>query len=267
MGFLLRMLGILVALALIAGPIIYIYIRRTFREQKNYERGLKIVPILIHLPPPSDDTEVGMRDERDVNDETISKAQVIYNIISSTAKKGFKNKFYGQRHFAFEIIGADGFIYFYAAVPVALLDVIKQAITSAYPTARLEEVAEHNIFSKVGKLTGTLGGELVLKESYAYPIATYVDLKRDALQSILSSLSNLNKEDGAAIQILIRPADSKWRKIAKEVSSTKRKGGSHGGGPEAILWWVRSVAVALVKAPEHKEKEDKPPKDLSNLEP
>ena len=206
-----------------------------------------------------------MRDERDVNDETISKAQIIYNIISSTAKKGFKNKFYGQRHFAFEIIGTDGFIYFYAAVPVALLDVIKQAIMSAYPTARLEEVAEHNIFSQVGKLNGTLGGELVLKESYAYPIATYVDLKRDALQSILSSFSNLTKEDGAAIQILMRPADSNWRKVAKGVSSSKRKGGGHGGGPEAILWWVRSLAVALVKAPEHGEKEDKP-KDLSNLE-
>ena len=89
---------------------------------------------------------------------------------------------------------------------------VKQAIISAYPTARLEEVAEHNIFSKVGKLDGTLGGELVLKDSYAYPIATYMDLKRDALQSILSSMANLNKEDGAAIQILIRPADRSGEK-------------------------------------------------------
>ncbi|MHB1864993.1 MAG: type IV secretory system conjugative DNA transfer family protein [Candidatus Saccharimonadales bacterium] len=266
MNIFLKALGVLLALILIIGPVVYYQVRKIFREQKNYERGLKIVPILIHLPPPSDDTEVGARDARDVNEETISKAQIIYNIIASTWQKGFKHKFYGQRHFAFEIVGTEGFIYFYAAVPVALLDVIKQAIISAYPTARLEEVAEHNIFNDVGKLNGTLGGELVLKDSYAYPIATYLDLKRDALQSILSSMANLNKEDGAAIQILLRPADTKWRKVASKVASSKRKGDKHhGSGPEAFLWWARSVAVALFKPPDQKEQENKS-KELSNLE-
>ena len=38
--------------------------RRLFREQKNYERGLKMVPLMIHLPPISDDTELGGRDAR-----------------------------------------------------------------------------------------------------------------------------------------------------------------------------------------------------------
>ncbi len=266
MSVVLKAFGILLALGLIIGPVIYYQIRKVFREQKDYERGLKVVPILIHLPPPSDDTEVGARDTRDVNEETISKAQVIYNIIASTWQKGFKNRFYGQRHFAFEIVGTDGFIDFYAAVPVALLDVVKQAIISAYPTVRLEEVTEHNIFNDVGKLNGTLGGELVLKDSYAYPIATYLDLKRDALQSILSSMADLSKEDGAAIQILLRPADSKWRKTATKVSSTKRKGEKSGGlGPEAIFAWLWSLATALFKPPEHKEP-DKKPKELSNLE-
>ena len=138
----------LAIMALIAAPIIFFQTRSTFREQKNYERGLKIVPLLIHLPPPSDDTEVGSRDVRDVTDETISQGETIYNIIASTWQKGFKNTFYGQRHFAFEIVGAEGFVYFYAAVPIALLDIVKQAIVSAYPAAQLEEVAEHNIFSQ-----------------------------------------------------------------------------------------------------------------------
>jgi predicted PurR-regulated permease PerM len=141
----LKILGVLLAIILIVGPFVYAHIRNIFREQKNYERGLKIVPLFIHLPPPSDDTDTGNRDRRDVNDETISKAQVIYNIISSTLQKGFKNKFYGQRHFAFEIIGSQGFVYFYAAVPIALVEVVKQAIISAYPTSRIEESSEHNI--------------------------------------------------------------------------------------------------------------------------
>src|SRR5882724_2647441 len=218
MTTLLIVLAIIFFLLLIASPIVFLQARKVFREQKNYERGLKMVPVLIHLPPPSDDIEVGARDVRDVTDETISKATVIYNIIASTVQKGLKHSFYGQRHFAFEIVGSQGFVYFYAAVPIALLDVVKQAIVSAYPAARLEEVAEHNIFSSVGKVSGTLGGELTLKEPFAYPIATYQDLKRDGMQALLNALSTLDKEDGAGIQILMRPANPSWRKTASELA-------------------------------------------------
>jgi hypothetical protein len=167
----------------------YFYVQRLYREQKNYERGLKMVPLLIHLPPPSDDMESNGRDARDIVDENISKAQVLYSILASTFQKGFKNKFYGQRHIALEIVASKGFVHFYTAVPVALLSVVEQAIISAYPSARLEEVGEHNIFSPVGRITGTIGGELALKEPFAYPIATYQDIKRDTMQSLLNSLS------------------------------------------------------------------------------
>jgi Flp pilus assembly protein TadG len=78
----------------------YFYVRRLYREQKNFERGLKMVPLLIHLPPPSQDSDAKGRDIRDINDENISKAQVLYSILASTFQKGFKNKFYGQRHIA-----------------------------------------------------------------------------------------------------------------------------------------------------------------------
>jgi hypothetical protein len=259
MTILIIVVGILFILIGIAGPIIFLQARRSFREQKNYERGLKIVPLLIHLPPPSDDTELGNRDVRDVTDETISKAQIIYNIIASTFKKSFKSKFYGQRHFGFEIVGSQGFIYFYAAVPIALVEVVKQAIVSAYPTARLEEVADHNIFSQVGKITGTMGGELTLKEPYAYPIATYQDIKRDPMQSLLNALSTLGKEDGVAIQLLMRPADPSWRKTASSHADKKRKGEKSLGAGGVL----KSLAVAPFKPPEDKKEGDKKP-ELSN---
>ena len=258
-------LVIIFVIGLIVGPIVFLQTRRTFREQKNYERGLKVVPLFIHLPPPSEDIEVGARDQRDVTEETISKAQIIYNIIASTLQKGFKSNFYGQRHFAFEIVGSQGFVYFYAAVPIALLETVKQAIVSAYPAAQLEEVAEHNIFNPVGKISGTLGGELTLKEAFAYPIATYQDLKRDGMQALLNALSGLGREDGAGIQILMRPADPGWTKKASSLASSKRKGGDKkllSGG------LAKDLATAFVKPPEGGGKdggESKKP-ELSNLE-
>ncbi|MDB5170854.1 MAG: hypothetical protein JWO35_548 [Candidatus Saccharibacteria bacterium] len=263
MTTLLVIFGTLFTLALIAAPIVFLQTRKVFREQKNYERGLKIVPLLIHLPPPSDDTDLGGRDVRDVTDETISKAEIIYNIIASTLQKGFKSNFYGQRHFAFEIVGSQGFVYFYAAVPISLLEVVKQAIVSAYPAARLEEVAEHNIFSPVGKASGTLGGELSLKEHYAYPIATFQDLKRDAMQSLLNALSTLGKEDGAGIQILLRPADPSWRKNASAIASKKRKGNDNGVSASGIM---KDVVKAFNKPPEGGKDEAPKPKELSSME-
>lgn len=244
------------------GMIVYLHSRKILREQKNFERGLKMVPLLIHLPPPSSDIEIGSRDIRDVTDETISKAQVLYNIIASTVQKGFKTKFYGQRHFAFEIIGSKGLVYFYATVPIALSEVVQQAVVSAYPSARLEEVSEHNIFSPVGKTAGTIGGELTLKENFAYPIATFTEIKRDVMQSILNALATLDKDDGAGIQILLRPADNSWRKSAVALATKKRKGKDHKKkSGELAFWWMRQLASAPFKPPEdksgdHGKKED-----------
>jgi len=245
------------------GGFVFMQTRKKMRENKQYERALKMVPLFIHLPPPSDDTEVGGRDVRDVTDETISKAQVIYNIIASTLQKGFKPKMYGQRHFTLEIIGTQGFVYFYAVVPIGLVEVVKQAIVSAYPAARMEETVEHNIFNQVGRATGVIGGDLNLKESYAYPIATYQDIKRDALQSVLNSLSTLEKEDGAAIQILLRPADPSWRKTAVALANKKRKGDDKKHG---ISQWGKDLLWAPVKPPEEKKEGGESKKELSNLE-
>jgi hypothetical protein len=246
------------------GPVVFVQYRKTAREQKNVERGLKFVPLFIHLPPPSDDIEVGARDTRDVTEETISKAQTIYNIIASTFEKNFKRGFYGQRHFAFEIVATHGFVYFYAAVPISMLEVVKQAVVSAYPAAQLEEVAEHNIFNQVGKSSGVLGGELALKEPFAYPIATYQDTKRDGMQALLNALSTLGKEDGVGIQFLLRPADPAWQKTASSLASKKRKGGGEGLFGKDM---AKSLAVALVKPPEGGgEGGDSKKPDLSNLE-
>ena len=110
----------LITVIVAAGAIVaFLTYRRTLREAKNYERGLKMVPILIHLPPASDDTVGENRDKRDLTEEVLSQAQVMYNIISSTATKGFKSKLYGQRHMAFEIIAREGLVYYLSLIHIS----------------------------------------------------------------------------------------------------------------------------------------------------
>lgn len=235
-------------LAAFAGLVVFLQYQKTVREAKNYERGLKMVPMVIHLPPSSEDLEGGGRDERDVTEEVLSQAQVMYNIIASTAMKGFKSKIYGQRHLSFEIVAREGLVHYYTVVPVVLVDVIRQAVSAAYPSARLEEVEEHTVFSEVGKMSGTIGGEFTLKKNSIYPIATYQDTKRDASRALLSALSSAGREDGIGIQILIRPASDGWTKKShtkvehiKKDRASGRKAGFKSG--------ARDVAGALWKPP------------------
>src|ERR1035437_4887464 len=148
-NLIITILVILVAVAIVA-LFIFSQYRKTLREAKNYERGLKMVSLYIHIPPASDDLETGGRDERDVTGEIISQAQVMYNILASTATKGFKSRIYGQRHMSLELVAHEGLVHYYAVVPTVLMEVIKQAVAAAYPSARLEEVEDKNIFNQVG---------------------------------------------------------------------------------------------------------------------
>ncbi len=240
-----------IVLGIAIGFIVFSIYRKTLREAKNYERGLKMVPLLIHLPPSSDDLENnGGRDQRDVTEEVLSQAQVMYNIIASTATRGFKSKIYGQRHLAFEIVAHEGLVRYYTVVPSVLVDVVRQAVAAAYPSARLEEVVERNIFSQVGKMSGTIGGEFTLRKNYVYPIATYQEAKRDASRALLNALSAAGREDGIAVQLMLRPAKDGWTRnsVTAAEKITKEKGKQQG-----LQDSRKGLLEALWKPPEAKE--------------
>lgn len=224
------------------------------RKAKKYERGLKMVSLLIHLPPTTDDIENNGRDKRDIANEAISKAQVMYSILASTITKGFKTKLYGQRHFSFEIIAKDGIIRYYAIVPAVLTEIVRQSIQSAYPTARIEEKREENIFAPDGKVDNISGAELTLSKDYYLPIATYEDTKRDAQMAILNALSSVSKNEGAAVQILFRPAQKNWFSTGKQFIENTQKGKKVKTGGAALSELVMDVVKAPWEVPKEHEK-------------
>ena len=227
------------------------------RKAKKYERGLKMVPLLIHLPPTTDDIEGGGRDKRDIVNEAVSKAQVMYSILSSTATKGMKANLYGQRHFSFEIIAKDGLIRYYAVVPAILTETVKQAIQSAYPTARVEERREDNIFEGGNGINAISGAELTLNKEYYLPISTYEDTRRDAQMAILNALSTVSKNEGAAVQILFRPAQKNWSSLGKEYIENMQKGKK----TRTVGAGIGELAMDIIRAPwevppEHEKSEE-----------
>ena len=230
--------------------------------------------MMIHLPPRTDDIQGGGRDERDVINEEISQAQVMYSIISSTLTKGIKSKLYGQKHISFEIVAHDGLINYYAIVPAVLTETMKQAITAAYPSARLEEVHDPNFFSSTGGMDAVVGGEIELKDDFWYPIASYEETKRDASLGLINALSVAKKGDGVGIQILFRPTDEGWtRKSLQRVQNLRdgKKGRREANNFLGRLVYgfgnlVGDLAEALWKPPEAHDPYKDSEKVLSNLE-
>ena len=238
------------------------------RRAKNYERGLKMIPMLIHLPPSTDDIQGGGRDERDVTNEALSQAQVMYSIIASTVTKGLKSRVFGQRHLAFEIIAAEGFIKYYAVVPAVLTETVKQAVISAYPSARLEEIEPDSIFSKDVTTDQVAGGEMSLKKEFVYPISTYEDSQRDASLGILNAMSVTKAGEGIAVQILLRPTDGGWTKKSEEWVQNIKSGkkvfetGKRAIGGVALL--IKDFVQAFWRPPDEHEKYERDP--LTNLQ-
>ena len=218
------------------------------RRLKNYERALKMVPMLIHLPPATEDIQGNGRDERDVTNEAISEAQVMYSIIASTVQKGLKTKIYGQKHISFEMVAANGMVKYYTVVPAVLTETVKQAVQSAYPSARLEEADEENIFSSTGKAAGVSGGEFVLKKEYVYPIATYEDQRWDAQTALLNAFSKVKEGEGMAVQVLVRPADEGWTKEAKDRVQNIKDGKKKFNGSNAALRVLYEI-LYVIRAP------------------
>ena len=247
---------IAILVAVLIATIVIVSRVSTLRKAKRYERALKMVPLMIHLPPTTDDIQAGGRDTRDIVNEAISKAQVMYSILSSTLTKGVKTKLYGQRHFSMEIIAKDGFIKYYAVVPAVLTETVKQAVQSAYPTARVEEKKEDNIFEGGIGVDSVAGAELTLNKDYYLPIATYEDTKRDAETAILTTLSTVTKNEGAAVQILFRPAQNNWSENGKTRIEEIQKGKKTKTVGAGIGQFAMDVIRAPWEVPEMHEKHE-----------
>lgn len=131
----------------------------------------------------------------------------------------------GQDFLSFEYVVQDGLIDFYCVVPAKLANYVEKQLTSFYPDSYVERVPDYNIFLKGNKVTGTY---MKLLKNPLYPIKTYQRMTSDPLNNMTNILSKLEKNETAAIQVMIKPFKDGWqkrgRKIAKEILEDKPGG-------------------------------------------
>lgn len=113
-------------------------------------------------------------------------------------------------------------ISFYLAVPKQSTDFAMRQIQGLFPTAKVEEVADYNIF---GHNSEASSAYLTLGSSYVLPIRTYKEAEVDTFAPIISTLSKLQEVgEGASLQIVMKPAESSVKESVVYAIDQLKKG-------------------------------------------
>jgi len=212
-------LGLIVAVILVAVIIAIFYTLLIFYRNRHREKeSLNSTLLQVSLP-------------RD-NEIKIDAAEQLFSSFASMKKGGRFSFLKLQPSLSFEIVGMPQDIRLYVNTPNKYKDMIEKQINGAYPDAEIIEVTdktarqgqtfgnEYNIFSESGKVAYA---SLKLKSSNYMPIKVFKDLPTDPLSSITSVLAKMTEGEGAAIQVMVSPADSKWQKNGRSyIAKTKK---------------------------------------------
>jgi len=144
-----------------------------------------------------------------------SAADQMFANLAGLYKGGFMARFGHQHTISLEIVADANEIRFIVGTPVALSKFVTRQIHASYPCAEIIQIPEYNIFGKEGAV------EAAVLEKTGPPyfsLLTYgEDLPVDPLNSLTQSLSRLQEEDTAAIQICISPTGPWWQKKGQAV--------------------------------------------------
>ncbi|MBI3070330.1 MAG: type IV secretory system conjugative DNA transfer family protein [Candidatus Levybacteria bacterium] len=214
------LLGLLLAIAIIGSAYLIGYFLLLFYKHRNREKeSLESVLLQVALP-------------RD-NEIKIDAAEQLFTSLASIRKGGRFSFLKPQPALSFEIVGTAGDIRFYVHAPNSLRDLVEKQIHGAYPDAEIRAIeekdarrkgmvigSEYNIFSESAKVAFA---SLRLKKHDYLPIKVFKDLPTDPLSSITSVLAKMTEGEGAAIQIMASPADSKWKNFGRNyIAKTKK---------------------------------------------
>jgi hypothetical protein len=208
--------------------LILLVVRKLLKKHYHETRGFKKQVILITVPKEASEKKNGNGEmtAQELQERIVVAESLFATLGGVKPEKGIKKWFTGREdEVAFEIVAHEGVIKFYVAVPPKLRNFVEEQIHANYPTAEIEDTEDYNIFTPTGTIVGAY---LTLKKKNYFTLKTYRKLEIDPLSNITNSMATVAVPDGAAIQIIVRPAKSSWRKIGAKVASFMHQGNKLG---------------------------------------
>lgn len=205
-------LGILLGIAAICAGVLWL-----LRLIADWKREEDLVFLQILMPKKES------KEDKEIEGEQFAAAKTfkdvlgitdhLYQTLSSLKIGGIKRYWKGSHFFSLEYAALAGEILTFVVAPRRIVPIIEKQITSYYPDAIIDPVEDYNIFTK-NSVTKTRA--LVATKPYVYPFKTYNQLKSDSYNAITNAFSKLNKDEGAAVQFVVRPVGGGWQKALQK---------------------------------------------------
>lgn len=144
----------------------------------------------------------------------------------------------GENFFSFEMVVLKKLINFYVVVPRKFKNLFEKQISAFYPDIFIDEVEDY-IFFKDNSSTSAV--QLGLENESMFPIKTYKHLGSDPLNATINVMSKMNEDEGAAVQINLRPVKNGWQKTGREWAKNKT------AGKEVKTLWDYFNPLAFIK--------------------
>lgn len=208
-------------LALFTGVLLVIRGFFRFRAQVNQSIAMDIELIRVAKPVYPE----GQRQADAWKEEVLVMEKLLAAIASfKRSMNPLRRFFYEAPTVVFEMAKPAGSeeILFFIAMPKKFRDGIEKQVNGFFSDAVIEKVSDYTIFTP-GSATAL--SVLGLKSSSPLPLSTYNTFGTDSLDEFASAMSKLDTEtEGAAIQIVLAPAENAWRKHARDIAQRMQQG-------------------------------------------
>ncbi len=208
---------VLLFLLVVLGFLIALYSEQS--EKKSVFGGLESVLFLVLMP--KNDSKNEQQAQKEEKALISQMEQVLVNFLYLKKPKMFEQSPSVALEIASQIGGSD--ISFYVSVPKYLESSFEKYVQGVYSRAIIDKVpADYTVFEPQGE---TAGAYLTLKEHFLFPLSTYQKLDKDPLSTITNNLSKISANEGAGMQVIIRPLSRiMLRKDGEKVLKKIREG-------------------------------------------
>ncbi|MFA6991691.1 MAG: type IV secretion system DNA-binding domain-containing protein [Candidatus Gracilibacteria bacterium] len=196
----------------------------TLRITYQYWQSTNLIHLKVILPREDSQKDKEKQTEKDFREKIAVMAQFYRNLHETRELNMFNSlKVKTLRHniFSFELVGHHKMLEFYVTTPKYYKEILEKQITSYYPDADISPVEPYDK-EIIGKKTRMYYA--YTQKKFWFTIRTYKVIENDPLNDLTNIFSNMEDDELAAIQVVIRPRDDKWARQAAKFGDAFFKG-------------------------------------------
>ena len=224
--------------------------------------GMALFSVLLPKVSPKDAEALSSIDR---TREKIAVMEQLYRSLRDIHDSSWHEFLYGEPVFSLELTipEAGSEVLFYIAVPKRFSESVEKIIQGLYPEGEVYRVKDYNIFNPFGQSAAVI---ISAARNEYLPLQTYQTLEADPLRLFVGAFARVaEKGEGAAIQIVAKPARRDWGEHLSHISDLLRKGKSLSramkeAGGITILGILEGFVKEVTKkqGKEEKQKESEP---------